>query len=119
MILPVFVIITGAIFDLGWLFYQQSAIHHATREGCRAGASAPADVDAEQVATTSIETALLEASVDCGGSCSVTVSTTGTTPLQLLECQVTGTFRPLFGLAPGFSAIDMQNAYKVRREVQP
>lgn len=123
--LPAFVFIMAAMFDFGWLFYQQAMLDSAIHQGCRAGAVVdPEDDVPEDVATETIlasmdafgqacpddGTALSMDDLDTNGEgervfktnqqCGVFMEKTGSRPAISMDCTVVKKFEPLFGLVP-------------------
>ncbi len=103
--LPVFVALVMAIFEFSWMFFMRSTVIHAVRDGCRAGAVIPqTDVPSpESVATSRMSDFMLGYDIDCRGDsdrCGISITTTGESPYQTMECQLTIAYEPLVGMVP-------------------
>lgn len=105
--LPVFVTITLGILDLGWLYYQQSALDGAVHQGCRFGAlqdpgSNNVNLDTIIAATRDqINLAMSAGGSPCDG-CTITVDNLYATPALSLRCSVTNNYSSLVGIVNDF-----------------
>lgn len=54
LILPILLILVGGIIDFGWLFYNQSSLNNAAREGARYAIVQTAKTERIQLITTKI-----------------------------------------------------------------
>jgi len=103
--LPVFVALVLAVFEFGWMFFMRSTVIHAVRDGCRAGAVIPqSDVPSpESVATSRMSDFLAGYAVDCrtdSERCGISITTTGESPYQTMDCSLSIAYEPLVGLIP-------------------
>jgi len=101
--LPAFVALMAAMFDFGWLFFQQAMLDNAIHEGCRAGAVVdPASAVPEDVAEAEIRRLLDSTGQKCpdDSSCTVSFTRTGARPAISLRCEVDRAYSPLFGMVP-------------------
>ena len=97
--MPVFVLIVAGLVDFGWLFFHRSAVDAAVQAGCREGALVdPLLGDPDATAASAMVVALEDNGVPCGGTCTTSVTETGTVPNRSLQCQLGIDFKPLFGL---------------------
>jgi len=101
LVLPVFLALLSGIVDFGWVFFQQTNLQAAVREGARMGAmtATTATTDPRAVATLRVGAALTEYSLDIDGG-KVTAVYAGSSPNLLLSVSATVPFRPLIGLTP-------------------
>ncbi len=125
LILPVFVLLVGAIMDMAWLFYMESALDRAVMLGCRAGALVdPGEGDASIATTKSkAETVMEEALwMNATGlsaipeSLTTTVTTHGSSPGRSLVCEATVEFQPLIGIV--LDPLTLGSATAIRLEWQ-
>jgi hypothetical protein len=103
--LPVFVALVLAIFEFGWMFFMRSTVIHAVRDGCRAGAVIPQlEVPSPaSVATQQMSDFLEGYAVDCrtdSERCGISVTTTGESPYQTMDCSISIAYEPLVGMIP-------------------
>lgn len=99
--LPVFTLLLAAIFDMGWLFYQQAMLDNAMHEGCRAGAIMDPDSNQPEAAARSeIMRLLAKVGQKCGGDCNVRFERGGALPAISMTCWVERDYNALFGLVP-------------------
>ncbi|MFK7928438.1 MAG: TadE/TadG family type IV pilus assembly protein [Myxococcota bacterium] len=99
--LPAFTLLLAAIFDMGWLFYQQAMLDNAMHEGCRAGAVMdPETAGPEAVARDEILTLLARFGQPCRGDCSVEFEREGALPALYMTCKVDRDYNALFGMVP-------------------
>lgn len=102
---PLFVLIVTAIMEFGWMFFVRSTVIHAVRDGCRAGAvipfgEVPSPSDVAQQRMTDF---LGGYSIDCRGSeerCGITVTTSGVSPYETMNCTLDIAYQPLIGMIP-------------------
>lgn len=106
--LPWFCLMMFGAIDVGWLFFQRSALDSSASIGCRAGALVDPGIDdvdmsvVESTAQAKMVAALEETGGDCSGSaCTTTVSTFGSSPGRSLVCTVTYEFMPIIGWVLG------------------
>jgi hypothetical protein len=101
LVAPVLILVTFAIVEYGWMFYQRAFVLDAARRGCRAGAVVhPLDDFAGAVETVTL--AQLElGGVDCDVlDCNVDTNTDGDSPKEILLCNVQVEYRAITGLLP-------------------
>lgn len=101
LVAPVLIVITFAIVEYGWMFYQRAFVLDAARRGCRAGAVMhPAedyDLKVQQVTLAQLDVG----GVDCDAlDCDVRTSTSGDSPKEVLRCAVDVEYRAITGLMP-------------------
>jgi len=120
--LPVFVALVMAIFEFGWMFFMRSTVIHAVRDGCRAGAVIPqTDVPSpESVATARMSDFLLSYDIDCrsdSARCGIAITTSGESPYQTMDCQLSVTYEPLVGMIPHPETLGARSVvmYEVQR----
>jgi Flp pilus assembly protein TadG len=101
MVLPVLIALLFGIIEYGWIFFQQSNILAAAREGARYGVTfeqggSPTPTSAAQTRVSSVLTSY---GID---SASATVSATqsGSSPSEVLTVQIVVPYDPLIGLVP-------------------
>lgn len=101
LVLPVFLALLSGIVDFGWVFFQQTNLQAAVREGARMGAmtATTGTPDPRAVATLRVGAALTEYSLNIDGG-KVTAVYAGSSPNLLLSVSATVPFRPLIGLTP-------------------
>ena len=105
--LPVFVTITFGVLDLGWLYFQQSALDGAVHQGCRFGAlqdPGSNNVNMNTILASTRDQILLAMSsggTPCDG-CSVSVSNLYASPALSLRCSVTNHYTSLVGIVDDF-----------------
>lgn len=103
LILPVYVFLMVAIMDFSWFFYIRSTVVNAVRDGCRAGAViSPAD-NPGAVAEAAMRDFLATWGSDCnnaGTNCVFTISSSGLSPEERLNCAISVDFTPLVGIVP-------------------
>jgi Flp pilus assembly protein TadG len=101
LVLPVFLALLSGVLDFGWVFFQQTNLQAAVREGARSGAmtATTATPDPRSAATNRVGSALAEYSFDTADS-KITAVYTGASPNLLLSVSATVTFHPLIGLTP-------------------
>ena len=102
---PLFVALVTAIMEFGWMFFVRSTVIHAVRDGCRAGAVIPfGEVPSPtEVAQARMTEFLGGYSIDCRGSedrCGITVTTTGESPYETMDCTLNIAYEPIIGLIP-------------------
>lgn len=106
LLLPVFVVLLTATIDLGWLFYQRSAIASAAALGCRAGALVDPGVDdvwwedLEAAVQTRVEETFAATGAPCDltGDCVTAVEAFGEDPGRSIGCSVSRGYTPLVGM---------------------
>ena len=101
LILPVFIALLSGVLDFGWVFFQQTNLQAAVREGARLGVmkATTATPDPRATATTRVGTALTEYKFATAGR-TVAAAYSGASPNLLLSVKATVPFQPLIGLAP-------------------
>lgn len=107
LLFPVYLLVVSITFDYGWYFFVRSVAQNSVRDGCRSGAVIPPDDDAESEARQSIAdgmSAFTFAQVDCQSvgdtSCTINVTTSGTSPAESLVCTIEVDYPGLTGLIP-------------------
>lgn len=101
LVAPVLIVVTFAIVEYGWMFYQRAFVLDAARRGCRAGAVVhPLDDFAGEVQDVTL--AQLEAGgVNCDVlDCNINTRTDGDSPKEILICGVEVEYRAITGLLP-------------------
>jgi len=107
LLLPLFLAFLSAVFDFSWFFFTQAVAQSSVRDGCRTGSVIHPDDDPEAEARTNIADNMASfpfMGVDCssatGSRCDVEVTTSGTSPDELIECSITIDYPGLTGLIP-------------------
>lgn len=107
LVLPVFVLLLGGIFEFSWFFFMRAITINAVQAGCRAGAVVPPDESPTIVAEDEIGRAMGAYSfwgADCSdpddSQCEMNVATSGSSPTELITCSVAMEYRGLTGLVP-------------------
>jgi len=106
LIMPVFVLLLGGLIEFSWVFFMRSTIVIGIRNGCRDGAVIPPDDSPgpEDIAEETIISHMARYNFDCtssGSDCSLDIETTGSSPTEVLNCQITIDHESLTGLIPG------------------
>ncbi len=101
LILPVFIALLSGVLDFGWVFFQQTNLQAAVREGARLGVmkATTATPDPLATATTRVDTALTDYKFATAGR-TVTAAYSGASPNLLLSVKAVVPFHPLIGLTP-------------------
>jgi Flp pilus assembly protein TadG len=101
MVLPVLLALLFGIIEYGWIFFQQSNILAAAREGARYGvtfeqAGSPTPTSAAQARVATV----LDSYGISSGTATITATQSGSTPSEVLTVQVVVPYTPLIGLVP-------------------
>jgi Flp pilus assembly protein TadG len=109
LLLPVFVLLLAIIFEWGWYFFLRIQVINSVRSGCRQGAVVPATDDPapDQVANSAIQGMLSGSSMmgaDCNDPsddrCTISTSTSGSSPTEMVVCEVVVEYPGLTGMVP-------------------
>lgn len=105
VLIPLLYILFG-IIEYGWVFFQQSNILAAAREGARYGVTfSQTDTPTPgSAATTRVQDVLATYNID-SGTASITAVQSGTTPSEVLTVTVVVPYQPLIGF-PGVKTPD-------------
>ncbi len=124
LVLPVFMLIVGVIFEYSWYFFMRSTVMSAATTGCRAGAVVPPDEDPTDVAENQVGQTMNTYSffgMDCSDpedeNCTIAVSTSGDSPSEVITCAVAVVYPGLTGIVPVPSAISFSTSriFEVQR----
>lgn len=99
LILPVLIAVLLAIAEWGWYFNQQIGVQTAVREGTRAGAVCAQEDDPPTVAEARARAALAELGLDAT-TATISVTTSGTSPDELLTVELAVPYEALTGFVP-------------------
>ena len=122
LLFPFFVSLMAGFIDLGWLFFQQSAMDSSVAVGCRQASLVDPGVDETDFGdvVTEAETAILAAIVETGGgdcdTCEIEVDVFGSSPARSLLCTARRSVQPLTGMT--FSPVTLDASIAVRMEWQ-
>lgn len=107
LLLPLFLGVVSISFDYGWYFFMRAIAQNAVRQGCRAGAVVPPDDDAEGAAADAIASGMTSHDffgIDCESAsesrCGITVTSSGSSPEESLECNLQLEYPGMTGLIP-------------------
>ncbi len=105
LVTPVFLVIAIGLMDWGWYMFNHATVKAAVYEGCRSGAVIDPDTNPspEGVAQADILLRLAELNIACAGGdddCLVVTARSGSSPDELLLCQVDADYQSLFQLVP-------------------
>ena len=123
--LPIFIVVLSAVFDFGWLLFQQSSLDAAVNLGCRAGSLVdPGEVDenVDMVAERAEEETWEALDLMGGGTCSdcdFSAALEGDFPTRSLHCEVERSFRPLLGFTFGERRIGSSQATRMEWQYDP
>lgn len=122
LLFPFFVLLLLGVCDIGWLFFQQSALDQGVNAGCRVASLM--DPGPEDEFLTDLEDEGMLAAIDavagtgggdCAG-CTFTLSAFGDALTRSLLCQMSREIDPLTGIVLTDLNLDAQTA--VRLEFQ-
>lgn len=124
MTVPVFLVAMMSIFDMSWVFMQQSALDSSANIGCRAGALVDPGIGEAKIddVQEAAEEAMWSAMSTSGGgectddTCSVEVEVFSASPGRSLKCTVHRDFTPLIGMV--VNPVTMTSNQAVRLEWQ-
>lgn len=123
LLMPVFLVIMALILDYGWFFFMRSVAQTSVREGCRAGAVIPPDDDATGAAKSAIQDGMSGYTffgVDCSSAedarCGITIDTSGSSPDETIDCQISVEYPGMTGMIPLPEAVVAKSS--VRFELQ-
>jgi hypothetical protein len=123
LLLPVYLAMMAMIFDYGWFFFMRSVAQTSVREGCRAGAVIPPDDDATDTAKSAIQDGMSGFNffgVDCSSAedarCGITIETSGSSPNETIDCQLSVEYPGMTGFIPMPGAVQARSS--VRFELQ-
>jgi len=107
---PIFFLMVVAIVEYGWLLFVRTNVGFAAHAGCRAGSVIPppdpddgGSHEGEAVATSTISKYLETLSIDCAeddGDCDITAELTGSSPTEVISCNIEMTYDPIIGILP-------------------
>ena len=126
MVLPVWALLVVAMFDFGWLLYQQTALDAAANLGCRAGSLLdPGESDQNLVEVLEASTEEMEEVLRGFGAKSddleVDAYTMGEPPGRSLVCVVSLDVTPLTGMVTRVSKLRTSHVARLewQREAAP
>lgn len=120
LLLPVFLLIVGGTMDIGWIYWQQSALDVAVHDGCRhASLLDPGVGNANMAAILSdAESSISDRMADAGITCDdcpieATAITIGTE--DAIRCEASRPFLSVGGVA---HPAEIQSSISMRLELQ-